>query len=84
MNETEGVYMCMRGRWLKKNERLKDAEMKRFRGKETNSICRAVSACSNYSSFEAQSSRTVLLAHPGSRRRREKRDLKEGKWGVVR
>lgn len=29
--------------------------MKRLRGKETNSICRAVSACSSYSGFEAAS-----------------------------
>lgn len=57
--------------------------MKRFRGKETNSICTVASACSNYSSFEAESSKTVLLAHPESRRRREKRDLKEGKRAVV-
>lgn len=46
--------------------------MKRFRGNKTNSICTAVSACSNYSSFEAESSKSVLLAHPESRRRREK------------
>lgn len=49
-----------------KYEKLKDAEMKRFGAKETSSICTGVSACSNYSRFEAESSKTVLLAHPES------------------
>lgn len=79
INESEGVCVCLRG-WLK-IERLKDVEMKRFRGKETNSIYTVVSACSSYSCFEGESSKTVLLAHSKSRQRREKRDLKEEKWG---
>ncbi len=72
--------MCLWGRWLK-NERLKDAEMKRFREKETNSICTAVSACSNYSSFEAESSKTVLW--PILRAGREEREgrFESGKMG---
>lgn len=72
------MCLCARGEggYKKQNERkierCKDAKMKRFRGKDTNSICTAVSACSNYSSFEAESSKSVLLAHPDRRRRRER------------
>lgn len=55
--------------------------MKSFTGKETNSIHTVVSAFSSNGCFEGESSKTVLLAHSESKRRREKRDLKERKGG---